>query len=175
MYNPAIYETLAGEDLNSLIKIAGGLPPTTQTNKFNISRITPSKDRTSDVVSDRTLLTVALNDTKISLVDGDTITFFQILDLESNMVSISGHVFDPGVYSLKGYSDLKSLIFDAAKGIKPEVYLQRVDVVSVSIIDGIETYNSYVLSDVISGDVAIQLKENDRVIVYSNASVEGDK
>ena len=175
LYNPAIYETLPGEDLNSLIKIAGGLPPTTQTNKINISRITPNKDRTSDVVSDRTLLTVALNDTKISLVDGDTITFFQILDLESNMVSISGHVFDPGVYSLKGYSDLKSLIFDAAKGIKPEVYLQRVDVVSVSIIDGIETYNSYVLSDVISGDVAIQLKENDRVIVYSNASVEGDK
>mgnify|MGYP000855165478 FL=1 len=83
MYNPAIYETLAGEDLNSLIKIAGGLPPTTQTNKINVSRITPSKDRTSDVVSDRTLLTVALNDTKISLVDGDTITFFQILDVES--------------------------------------------------------------------------------------------
>lgn len=175
LYNPAIYETLAGEDLNSLIKIAGGLPPTTQTNKINISRITPSEDRTFEVVSDRTLLTVALDDTKISLVDGDTITFFQILDVESNMVTISGHVFDPGVYSLKGYSDLKSLIFDAAKGIKPEVYLQRVDVVSVSIIDGIETYNSYVLSDVISGDVAIQLKENDRVIVYSNASVEGGK
>ena len=60
LYNPAIYETLPGEDLNSLIKIAGGLPPTTQTNKINISRITPSEDRTSEVVSDRTLLTVAL-------------------------------------------------------------------------------------------------------------------
>jgi polysaccharide biosynthesis/export protein len=174
LYNPAIYETLPGEDLNNLIKIAGGLPPTTQTNKINISRITPSKDRTSEVVSDRTLLTVALNDTKISLVDGDTITFFQILDIESDVVSISGHVFDPGVYSLKGYSDLKSLIFDAAKGIRPEVYLERVDVVS-GIFDGIKTYNSYVLSDVISGDVVIQLKENDRVIVYSNEQVKGDK
>ena len=173
LYNPAIYETLPGEDLNSLIKIAGGLPPTTQTNKINISRITPSEDRISEVVFDRTLLTVALDNTKINLVDGDTITFFQILDNESNLVSISGHVFDPGVYSLQGYSDLKSLIFDAAKGIMPDVYLERVDV--VSILDGIEIYNSYVLSDVISGDVTIQLADADRAIVYSNASVEGSK
>ena len=173
LYNPAIYETLPGEDLNSLIKIAGGLPPTTQTNKINISRITPSEDRTSEVISDRTLLTVALDDTKINLVDGDTITFFQILDIESNVVSISGHVFDPGVYSLQGYSDLKSLIFDAAKGIMPDVYLERVDV--VSILDGIEIYNSYVLSDVISGDVTIQLADADCAVVYSNASVEGSK
>ena len=173
LYNPAIYETLPGEDLNSLIKIAGGLPPTTQTNKINISRITPSEDRTSEVVFDRTLLTVALDNTKINLVDGDTITFFQILDNESNLVSISGHVFDPGVYSLQGYSDLKSLIFDAAKGIKPDVYLERVDVVSV--LDGVEIYNSYVLSDVISGDVTIQLADKDRAIIYSNASVEGSK
>ena len=173
LYNPAIYETLPGEDLNSLIKIAGGLPPTTQTNKINISRITPSEDRISEVVFDRTLLTVALDNTKINLVDGDTITFFQILDNESNVVSISGHVFDPGVYSLQGYSDLKSLIFDAAKGIMPDVYLERVDVVSV--LDGIEIYNSYVLSDVISGDVTIQLADADRAIIYSNASVEGSK
>ena len=173
LYNPAIYETLPGEDLNSLLKIAGGLPPTTQTNKINISRIIPSEERTLEVISDRTLLTVALDDTKIDLVDGDTITFFQILDNESNLVSISGHVFDPGVYSLQGYSDLKSLIFDAAKGIKPDVYLERVDVVSV--LDGVEIYNSYVLSDVISGDVTIQLADADRAIVYSNASVEGSK
>ena len=173
LYNPAIYETLPGEDLNSLIKIAGGLPPTTQTNKINISRITPSEDRISEVVFDRTLLTVALDNTKINLVDGDTITFFQILDNESNVVSISGHVFDPGIYSLQGYSDLKSLIFDAAKGIKPDVYLERVDVVSV--LDGVEIYNSYVLSDVISGDVTIQLADKDRAIIYSNASVEGSK
>jgi protein involved in polysaccharide export with SLBB domain len=175
LYNPAIYETLAGEDLNSLIKIAGGLPPTTQTNKINISRITPSADRTSKVISDRTLLTVALDKNNVSLADGDKITFFQILDIETNVVSISGHVFDPGVYSLKSYSDLKSLIFDAAKGIKPEVYLERVDVVSVNILDGTETFNSYVLSDVIYSNLKIKLKDNDRVTIYSIAQVEGAK
>lgn len=101
--------------------------------------------------------------------------FFQILDIETNVVSISGHVFDPGVYSLKSYSDLKSLIFDAAKGIKPEVYLERVDVVSVNILDGTETFNSYVLSDVIYSNLKIKLKDNDRVTIYSIAQVEGAK
>ena len=173
LYNPAIYETLPEEDLNSLLEIAGGLPPTTQTNKVNISRITPSEDRTPEIISDRTLLTVSLDDPKISLVDGDTITFFQILDIESNVVTISGHVFDPGVYSLQGYSDLKSLIFDAAKGIQPDVYLERVNV--ISIFDGITISNNYVLSDVISGDVVIELADGDRVTVYSNTQIEGNK
>ena len=173
LYNPATYETLPGEDLNSLLKIAGGLMPTTQTNKINISRIIPSEDRIPEVISDRTLLTIALDETKIDLVDGDTFTFFQILDIESNLVTISGHVFDPGTYSLKGYSDLKSLIFDAAKGIMPDVFLERVDV--ISILDGTENFNSYVLSDVISGNVAVQLTDGDRVFVYSNTKIEGAK
>ncbi len=173
LYNPAIYETLPEEDLNSLLKIAGGLPPTTQTNKINISRITPSKDRTLEIISDRTLLTVALDDTKINLVDGDTITFFRILDKETDQVSISGHVYDPGVYSLQTYSDLKSLIFDAAKGVQPDAYFDKVDV--ISIFDGIEIANSYVLTEVVSGEIVIKLKDEDRVVVYSNDKVQGDK
>ncbi len=173
LYNPAIYETLPEEDLNSLLKIAGGLPPTTQINKINISRITPSKDRTLEIISDRTLLTVALDDSKINLVDGDTITFFKILDKETDQVSILGHVYDPGVYSLQTYSDLKSLIFDAAKGVQPDAYFDKVDV--ISIFDGIEIANSYVLTEVVSGEIVIKLKDQDRVVVYSNDKVQGDK
>ena len=70
---------------------------------------------------------------------------------------------------------MKSLIFDAAKGIKPEVYLERVDVVSVNILDGTETFNSYILSDVISSDITIKLEDNDHVTVYSIEQVEGVK
>ena len=53
---------------------------------------------------------------KNSIQDGDKITFFPILDLEINQVTISGHVYEPGTYSLNSFKDLKSLIKHAAKG-----------------------------------------------------------
>ena len=36
--------------------------------------------------------------------------------MELNQVTISGHVVEPGMYSLGTFKDLKSLIIDAAKG-----------------------------------------------------------
>ena len=78
---------------------------------------------------------------KINLLDGDKITFFPILDMELNQVTVSGHVVEPGMYSLSTFKDLKSLIMDAAKGVLPDVYLDRVDV--TSILNGITVVNSY--------------------------------
>ena len=66
--------------------------------------------------------------------------------MELNQVTVSGHVVEPGMYSLGSFNDLKSLIVDAAKGVLPDVYTERVDV--ISIVNGITVSNSYNLSDV---------------------------
>ena len=108
--------------------------------------------------------------------DGDKITFFPILDLEINQVTISGHVYEPGTYSLNSFKDLKSLIKQAAKGIKEETYMQRVDVTSKY--DGFnstETLNSYNLADILSDKKIVNLNDLDNVVVYSIENVEGDK
>ena len=112
-----------------------GFLVTAQTTKVNISRITPADKRSKDVLADRELITFNYQEAKdlnkkIKLSDGDKITFFPILDMELNQVTISGHVFEPGMYSLGTYNDLKSLIMDAANGVLPDVYMQRVDVTS---------------------------------------------
>ena len=54
---------------------------------------------------------------------------------------------------------LKSLIFDAAKGFMPDVYLEKVDV--YSIVDGIEVFNSYNLSEVMFGGNTVNLLDRD--------------
>ena len=178
VYNDAVYELKEEEGLAELIKYSGGLPVTAQTTKVNISRITPADKRYSELIADRELITFNFqeaidNGKKIDLSDGDKITFFPILDIELNKVTVSGHVVDPGIYSLSTYKDLRSLIMDAAKGVLPDVYTERVDV--TSIINGITISNSYNLSDIINFDSYVQLNDMDVVQVYSNERVDGAK
>ena len=51
----------------------------------------------------------------------------RISDLQFDQVTISGHVWEPGTYSLKTFPTLKSLIFEAAKGFMPNVYFEKID------------------------------------------------
>ena len=178
VYNSAIFELKENEGLSELIKYAGGLPVTAQTTKVNISRITPADKRSKDDIADRELITfnyqeAKVNGKKVILSDGDKITFFPILDKELNQVTVLGHVMEPGMYSLGTYKDLKSLITDAAKGVLPDVYMERVDV--NSIVDGITISNSYNLNDVLNSNISVSLNDMDQVRVYSNERVEGTK
>ncbi len=181
IYNPAIYELAEKENLGTLIGYSGGLPATAQTTKVNISRITPADKRTSEIVADRELITIDYQERlrsseKITLFDGDKITFFPILDLELNKVTISGHVYEPGDYSLSSFKNLRSLILNAAKGVKPEVYLDKVDVTSlINGVEGTQLLNSYNLSEIISGNKNVILQDLDEVVVYSNLEIEGEK
>ncbi len=181
IYNSAIYELTKNESLDNLIDYSGGLPATAQTTKVNISRITPADKRTNKIVADRELITINFQERlrsskKIILLDGDKITFFPILDLEVNKVTILGHVYEPGDYSLSTFKNLRSLILNAAKGVKPEVYLNKVDVTSlINGIDGTQLLNSYNLSDIISGKIDVVLQDLDEVRIYSNLEIEGSK
>ena len=178
LQNSAIYEVLENEDLTTLVEYSGGLLPTTQTNKVNIQRIIPAEERTADNIIDRKLITIdyqkLINENKkISLTDGDQVIFFRILDLESDQVTIAGHVFEPGTYSLQTFPTLKSLIFNAAKGFMPDVYFEKVDI--YSIVDGIEVLNTYNLSEIILEENTVNLLDGDMVILYNNLKVEGEK
>ena len=173
---PAIYEMIEGEDLSTLIEYSGGLPATTQTNKVNIQRIIPAKDRTSENIINRQLISIDYQkiiseNNKVNLFDGDQVIFFRILDLESDQVSISGHVFAPGTYSLKSYSTLKSLVFDAAEGVMPNAYMEKVDV--YSLINGTSVLNTYDLTEIMLGTTSVKLNDGDRAIIYFRPDIEG--
>ena len=178
VYNNAVYELKGNEGLSELLQFSGGLPVTAQTRKVNISRIKPPEKRIKEIIADRELITFNYQEAKdtgkkINLSDGDKITFFRILDIELNQITVSGHVAEPGMYSLSTYNDLKSLIMDAAKGVLPDVYLERVDV--TSIVDGITVINSYNLNDILKSKSFVRLNDMDQVQVYSNQRVEGAK
>jgi protein involved in polysaccharide export with SLBB domain len=181
IYNSAIYELTKNENLDDLIDYSGGLPATTQTTKVNISRITPADKRSKDVLANRELITFDYQEAKNSknktfIQDGDKITFFPILDLEINQVTISGHVYEPGTYSLNSFKDLKSLINQAAKGIMEETYMQRVDVISrYGGFNSTETLNSYNLADILSDKKIVNLNDLDNVVISAKKMLKETK
>jgi len=172
--NQGIYELKPNEGLKDLIHYSGGLPATAIKNKVNIKRIKLQ----SDSEFNRELITInyekALSQNKkVPLNDLDVITFFSILDIVENIVSISGNVYQPGEYALSQYPTLKALITDAAKGILVDAYLKKVDVIGIILPEEEIGLTSYNLSDILSGKVNVLLKENDMVTIYSEAQIEG--
>ena len=173
--NEGIYELKPNEGLKDLIHYSGGLPPTAIKNKVNIKRIKLQ----SETEFNRELITInyeqALSQNKmVPLNDRDVIKFFSILDIVENIVSIGGHVYQPGEYALSQYPTLKTLITDAAKGILIDTYLKKVDVIGLILPEEEIGLTSYNLSDILSGKVNVILKENDMVTIYSKAQIEGN-
>ena len=172
--NQGIYELKPNEGLKDLIHYSGGLPATAIKNKVNIKRIKLQ----SETEFNRELITInyeqALSQNKmVPLNDRDIIKFFSILDMVENIVSISGHVYQPGEYALSQYPTLKALITDAAKGIQVDTYLEKVDVIGLILPEEEIGLTSYNLSDILSGKVNVLLKENDMVTIFSKPQIEG--
>lgn len=171
---PGIYELNDNEGLEDLIKFSGGLPPTAVTNKVNISTITSSENSEFN----RALTTInydklVASKTPVTLQDGDQVTFFSILDVVENKVTISGNVYQPGDYALSQYPTLKELIVQAARGIKEDTYMAKVDIRGIILPEGKEVFASYNLSEVISGIQNVALKDRDQVRVYNQVEVTG--
>jgi len=169
-----IFELKQEEGLKELLTFSGGLPPTALTDKVNINTISASKD--SDF--NRSLKTINYEKAlslkqAVALQDGDEITFFSILEVIENKVTITGNVYQPGAYALDQYPTLQALILEAARGIKEDTYLTKVDVSGIILPQGKETFASYNLAEVLSGALTVRLSDRDRIKIYSKGEVEG--
>ena len=174
---PAIYELKKGEGISDLIKFSGGLPASTSLENVNITRIKPFEDRNQEQIYDRFLTTLNFQQyleakKEFVLIDGDKVSFNSILDRVINQVTIEGNVYQPGTYSLEEYTDLRSLILKAAKDLKPNTYLGKVDIFKESD-QGDLSFNSYDLSKVLSGEELILLEDQDRIRIYDEDEVQG--
>jgi len=176
----AIYELRPNETLQDLFQYSGGLPVGASLNNVNVSRIKPFKDREQELVFDRFLTTINYSDYKNNkkqnfiLTDGDVVNVKTILSKQKNNVTISGNVYAPGTFALNVYKDLKTLILDGAKGLKPNTYLDKIDI-NKEDENGTLSYKTFNLQSILNGEIKVVLDENDQVKIYSLAEVEGSK
>ena len=131
IHRSAIFEMKNDEGLIKLIKMAGGIKPTTYLKRLQIKRIMPLETRLVEGINrtiiDIDLATVILGNKDYTLYDGDEITFFKITDELNNVVTINGSVIRPGEYDLGNGLRISELIAKA-DGILGNTYLDRVDI-----------------------------------------------
>jgi protein involved in polysaccharide export with SLBB domain len=168
------FELKDDENIDDIIRFAGGLMPSTYMKRVRIDRIQPASYRVKNKVN-RTVIDVDLRKIKdlknsSKLFDGDIIRFFPIGNKQENIVTIYGNVERPGVYDLGQGLKLMDLIIKS-DSLKNNTFLDRVDIVRQDERGGQKNLIKINLKNAISGDSLsnINLKSNDVVTIYNFA------
>jgi len=107
---PAIYELKDKFDLQELFDLAGGIVPTAYTQQIQIERIIKNEKQVIVDIDDKHLDQSVLH----KLQDADLVKVFSIVDADTNVVYLDGHVKKPGKYAMKPGMKLKDIIKTAA-------------------------------------------------------------
>ena len=159
--NPAIYEFKKGEDLYTLLQVAGGPSPNANLNRIHVESY-------SSEINNKKATDLTLQETKTVVPDdGDLVTFYGLPDEVVNMVTLSGNVKNKGSYQLKENMKLSELLDDKKK-LLPDTYE---DYVAINREIGYgrlpETIN-VPLKEVLEGKVDIDLYPNDEVVLFQS-------
>lgn len=177
---PGVFELFPGENMYDILDYAGGLLPTASANNISVDRVKDLKSRIETQNLDRYLATfkIDFNDTKeeskFELFDGDEIKVHRILANSTNKVNIFGSVNFEGSFSTTEFPDLYSLIQVAAKGLKKDTYLNKVDIFSETI-SGKKELRTYSLASILDKEISVRLENQDSVRIYSEDEVSGQK
>jgi protein involved in polysaccharide export with SLBB domain len=116
---PLFFEVTPEDNLEDVIRFAGGFTDLAFKDRISVSRITGNQRSISDVYSNQLGL--------FNLKGGDEISVYRIIDRYSNRIQIKGAVFRPGIFSLTEGLTLTQLIKNA-DGLKGDAYTQRASI-----------------------------------------------
>ena len=116
---PLIFEVTPEDNMEDLIRYAGGYTDLAFKDRISISRITGNQRSVSDVYQNQLGL--------FNLKGGDEVTVGRIIDRYSNRIQIKGAVFRPGTFALTEGLTLTQLIKNA-DGLKGDAYTQRASI-----------------------------------------------
>ena len=160
----AIYELLPDETLSDLIRMAGGIEPTSDIRRLQIERIQNNERRVVLDLELARVLSPPPGDAPVELLDGDLVTISRVLDKRMNTVELAGPVARPGFYELKPAMRVSDLV-QAAQGLQGEVYMERADILRTNG-DATVSIIAFSLAQALNGGENPTLERWDRVIIY---------
>jgi len=116
---PLVFEVTPEDNLEDILRFAGGFTDLAFKDRISISRITGNQRSISDVYRNQLGL--------FNLKGGDEVTVGRIIDRYTNRIQIKGAVFRPGIFSLTEGLTLTQLIKNA-DGLKGDAYTQRASI-----------------------------------------------
>ena len=163
---PLIFEVTPEDNLQDLIRYAGGYTDLAFKDRISISRITGNQRSISDVYQNQLGL--------FTLKGGDEVAVGRILDRFSNRIQIKGDVFRPGTFALTEGLTLTQLIKNA-DGLKGDAYTQRASILRTKGDLSSEVLEVN-LQEVLAGNQAdVQLQREDVVRISSIYDVQNER
>lgn len=154
---PAIYELKDNEQLEDLIKYAGGFTDVAYKGIAKVDQVNALEREVKDVPSNLFANYVPHN--------GDMVQIGAITDRYTNRIVLEGAVYRPGVYELTAGLTLSALL-KSAQGLKPEAYMER-GYIKRTMPDLEKQMISFKPADVVAGKGDIPLLREDSVVVFN--------
>lgn len=119
--SPAIYEFKPGESLQQLLSYAGNLKPDAYLEQIEILRFIPHRQ---PILINVDFTILKKNDEKLTLMAGDRVYVYRIMQKRENYVNINGPIFGPKRFSYSEGLTVKQL-FNRVDSIKANAFLER--------------------------------------------------
>jgi len=162
---PAIYELKAEEQLDDLIRYAGGYTDIAYRSVAKIDQINELEREVKDVPSNLFSNFVPRN--------GDQVTIGSIQNRYANRVILEGAVNRPGAYELSAGLSLAALL-KKAEGLKPEAYMERA-YIKRTLPNLDKELISFNPSDILNGRTDIPLLREDSIVVQNRSEFITDQ
>jgi len=164
---PAIYEIKGGDaDLSDIIRISGGVLPTSYLNRVQVERIIAHQKK---VIIDKQVSFSSSNPRfYISIQDMDLVKIYPIISSVSNAVFLEGAAKYPGRYELKENMKLKDII-PSVSSLSYGAYLPKAELIRVDKNDFKSEIFQIDLNKIFSGDESqnYKLQSGDRIVISS--------
>ena len=157
---PAIYELKEGEQLDDLIKYAGGFTDIAYQGIAKVEQISALEREVKDVPANLFANFTPRN--------GDMVTIGAITNRYANRVVLEGAVYRPGPYELTAGLSLSSLL-KLAQGLKPEAYTDR-GYIKRTLPNLERQFISFKPADILSGKNDIPLLREDTVTIQEEST-----
>lgn len=152
---PAIYELKDGEQLDDVIRYAGGYTDVAYRGIAKVEQINELERDVKDVPSN------LFNN--FTPHNGDLVTIGAITNRYSNRVVLEGSVYRPGPYELTPGLSLSALL-KLAQGLKPEAYFER-GYIKRTLPNQERQFISFKPTDILAGKNDIPLLREDTVTI----------
>ncbi|NCD72281.1 SLBB domain-containing protein [Mucilaginibacter agri] len=157
---PAIYELKEGEQLDDLVRYAGGYTDIAYKGIAKVEQISDLERDVKDVPSNLF--------SNFTPRNGDLVTVGAITNRYSNRVVLEGAVYRPGPYELTAGLTLSSLL-KLAQGLKPEAYMER-GYIKRTLPNLERQFISFNPMDILAGKNDVPLLREDTVTIQEESS-----
>lgn len=158
---PGIYEVANNENLEQLIKYAGGLLPVTQTTSVTMTRL-------DNKTNERVAMNLSWANAKTTVLQsGDTVEFRKLYNEVENVVTIQGNIKHPATFAYKEGMRLSDILRSEYELLE-ETFINQAVIRRVSGQDNQITTIPVFLQEFFSGMNDPVLQPRDIISVYKN-------